>query len=448
VDAASLAAFRILFGLVMCAASVRFLAKGWVERCFVAPEFAFKYWGLEWVAVLPPAGAYALFVAQAALALLVALGLFHRLAALGFALAFIYAELMDASLYLNHHYLVALLAILLVISPASALWSLDAHRRPALRRATVPAVYLHVLRFQVGLVYVCAGLAKLQDDWLLHGQPLGMWLAARADLPLVGPLLELPGAGVALAWAGLLFDTTIVLWLAWPRTRAAAFAVLVAFHTTTGLLFPIGMFPVIMSVAATLLCAPDWPRRLLARARLAPPPPSPRERQGAPARSLTRRQRLTLAAFAGYALVQLALPLRSALYGGNVLWHEQGMRFSWRVMVREKAGSVTFRVREPATGRAFTVRPRQYLADHQEREMLTQPELIWQLARHIARDLARKGQGRVEVRAEALVSLNGRPAAPLVDPRLDLAAVEVGLAPCAWVTRAPEGPPLRLTGRR
>ena len=42
------------------------------------------------------------------------------------------------------------------------------------------------------------------------------------------------------------------------------------------------------------------------------------------------------------------MPLRAHLYGGNVLWHEQGMRFSWRVMARAKNGSVTFNVRDPA----------------------------------------------------------------------------------------------------
>ena len=57
-------------------------------------------------------------------------------------------------------------------------------------------------------------------------------------------------------------------------------------------------------------------------------------------------------------LVQLLLPLRAHLYGGNVLWHEQGMRFSWRVMVREKNGSVTFIVREPRDGRSGTCRRR------------------------------------------------------------------------------------------
>jgi hypothetical protein len=446
VDAASLAAFRILFGLVMFAASVRVLAKGWIGPHFVEPRFFFKYWGFSWVEVPPAWGVYALFVLIAALALLVALGLFYRAAAAGFFLAFTYAELMDASLYLNHYYLVSLLALLLAALPAHALWSLDARRRPALRRQTVPAIALVVLRFQVGLVYTCAGLAKLQGDWLLHGQPLGIWLASRTELPLVGPWLGLPGAALALGWVGFLFDTTIAWWLAWRRTRPAAFVVLVAFHAATKVLFPIGMFPFIMITAATVFFAPSWPRRFAglwagggAGAASPPPPPLPAARW---------RRWAAVAAFGCHALVQLALPFRHLAYGGNVLWHEQGMRFSWRVMVREKSGSVTFHVRNARTGRAWVVSPRDYLAEHQEREMGTQPELVWQLARHIARDFERRGLGPVEVRADALASLNGRPAAPLVDPTVDLAAIEDGLAPQGWVPPAPAAPPLRMATLR
>ncbi|HSG65323.1 MAG TPA: HTTM domain-containing protein, partial [Gammaproteobacteria bacterium] len=55
-DLAGLAAFRILFGLMMCFGSLRFLWNGWVERFFVQPDYFFSYWGFEWVSVLPGTG--------------------------------------------------------------------------------------------------------------------------------------------------------------------------------------------------------------------------------------------------------------------------------------------------------------------------------------------------------------------------------------------------------
>ena len=48
------------------------------------------------------------------------------------------------------------------------------------------------------MVYVFAGLAKLNADWLLDAQPLRIWLAARSDLPIVGPLLAQVVGGLRL----------------------------------------------------------------------------------------------------------------------------------------------------------------------------------------------------------------------------------------------------------
>jgi hypothetical protein len=149
-------------------------------------------------------------------------------------------------------------------------------------------------------------------------------------------------------------------------------------------------------------------------------------------------------------LIQVLFPLRAHLYGGNVSWHEQGMRFSWRVMTRAKNGTVTFIVREPATGRQWEVAPAKYLTRMQERDMAVQPDLILQLAHHIARDFAAHGHPGVEVHADARVSLNGRAAAILVDPATDLARETEGFGAKRWIRPAPAGPPplLRPIGSR
>jgi hypothetical protein len=144
-----------------------------------------------------------------------------------------------------------------------------------------------------------------------------------------------------------------------------------------------------------------------------------------------------LALAAAYAVVQLALPLRYLAYGGNVLWHEQGMRFSWRVMVRAKGGGTTFVVYSPTRQHTYDVSPREYLTRVQEAEMSSQPDLILQLARHIHDDYARRGYGDVQVRAASRVSLNGRRSAPFVDESVDLARVDDGLALARFVLPAP-----------
>lgn len=447
IDAAWLAALRIGFGLALSLSMWRFIDNGWIEQLFVQPTFAFKYWGFEWVKPLSAAGLHALFWGLVGLGLCVAAGLAFRLTAVAFALGLIYIQLLDVSTYLNHYYLAALLGLLLAASPAARSWSVDAWLRrrlggaPATPTASVAAAWLYLFRFQVGVVYVFAGLAKLQSDWLLHAQPLRIWLGASTELPLIGPLLAWSWVPLLLSWCGFLFDTTIVGFLSYARTRPYAYGVLLFFHAFTRVLFLIGMFPVIMSLAALVFFSPSWPRVLLAklgatvRAFEAGPLPH--------ATSAWQRPLRTLALVAGgsWVVLQLALPLRYLAYGGNVLWHEQGMRFSWRVMVRAKGGGTMFVVYSPRTGRSYDVNPGQYLTRLQEAEMSNQPDLILQLAHHVHDDFERRGFGDVQVRAESRAGLNGRRSAPLVDARVDLARVHDGLGRASFILPSPTEPP-------
>lgn len=438
VDGASLAVFRVLIGLVFAVSAGRFLANGWVEQFFVTPSHYFTFYGFEWIRPLEPWAMYALFWAILALGLLVAAGLFYRVAAVLLFCAFTYVELIDVTNYLNHYYLLSLLSLLMVCLPLHRCASLDARRDPSMRSETAPRWMLWLLRGQVAAVYVYAGLAKATSDWLLHAQPLDIWLSARTDLPILGPLMDEPWLAYALSWAGFLHDLLIVPLLLWRPTRQAAFGVLVAFHLATGLLFNIGMFPVIMICAATILLSPSWPRRLLRWRRREPATASP-----GPTTS-PRWRALVLLAAGAWMAVQVLVPLRAHLYGGDVLWHEQGMRWSWRVMVREKNGDISYRVRVPGEERERRVSPSRYLTSHQEREMSGQPDLILQLAHVVADDFRARGLGQVEVRADAWVSLNGRAPARLVDPEVDLAAVQDGLGAASWILPGPKEPPPSL----
>ncbi|HVJ18275.1 MAG TPA: HTTM domain-containing protein [Polyangiaceae bacterium] len=442
IDAAWLAVYRVLFGLALGISMLRFPLNGWVDALFVEPTFFFKYWGFEWVEPLSASHMHVLFVGLALLAFAMAAGLAFRFVAPAFALGLTYVQLIDVSNYLNHYYLAALLAWLLSVSPAARLWSVDAWlarrflARP--RPDTVARAWLYLFRFQIGLVYVFAGLAKAQSDWLLHAQPLRIWLGANTDLPVLGPLLALDWVPLVMSWCGFLFDTTIVGFLLFRRTRPYAYGVVIVFHTLTRLLFPIGMFPVIMTVSALFFFEPDWPRALARRlfgtaTRSMPVLPLP----ALPSPGI----KLGLLAMAAYCALQLLLPVRFLAYGGNVLWHEQGMRFSWRVMLRAKGGNTTFVVRNRDSGRVWHVPARQYLTGLQEAEMSSQPDLILQLAHHIERDFAARRLGPVEVRAESSVTLNGRRGVPFLDPNVDLTAERDGLGLARFVLPAPSSPP-------
>lgn len=463
VDAAALAVFRMLFGLALGVSMIRFLAFGWVDDFFVQPSFHFKYWGFHWVPAPDPSLAHPLFWGMAGLAVCVAAGFLFRVTSVLFVLGFTYLQLVDVSTYLNHYYLASLLGALLAVSPAHRLWSVDAWLRR--RRTgeppsqTLRAGWLYLLRFQVGVVYTFAGIAKAHGDWLWHAQPLQIWLSSATDMPVLGWVFRQSWAAPVMSWAGFLFDTTIVWFLLFRRTRPFAYLAVIGFHVITGSLFPIGMFPVLMMLSAMLFFSPEWPRRLLDRlgrvrrglgssathaSNAASSVPVAVITSDADRTPWSRRHTWLAAAAGVYCAVQLLLPVRFLVYGGNVRWHEQGMRFSWRVMVREKNASLTYVVRHVPSGKIWHVNPRRYLTRLQEREISTQPDLILQLGHHIRADFERRGLGPVEVHADALVSLNGRRLARLIDPEVDLATVQDGLAPAHWILPAPPDDPPHL----
>lgn len=430
-DIASLAMFRVLFGTLMFFGTLRFMAYGWVERFFIQPTFYFKYWGFDWVQVLPGPWMHVAFSAVAVAALFIALGWYYRWAVAIFWVLFTYVELLDVSNYLNHYYLVSLLAGILFFVPAHRKWSLDVKFGRVAEADAVPFWMLLWLRAQVGTVYVFAALAKFSTDWLVHAQPLHIWLSARSEIPVVGQFLTSWPTALAMSWGGFLFDLTIVGWLLWSRSRAFAYAVLIGFHLVTGYLFSIGMFPLIMSVAATLFFSPSWPRTFFGGAPV-------KDSLGTPATA----PKFVLVLASVWMAFQVSMPWRHLAYPGDVAWNEQGMRWSWKVMVREKNGDVTYRVTVP-DGREILVSPRSYLVHDQEREFSAQPDLILQLGQHIGRDYARE-HGAAEVRVDAWVSWNGRRAARLIDPEVDLMTLEDGLMPATWVMDEPgEIPPRR-----
>ena len=356
VHAASTAVFRIGFGLLVAASMIRFIAKGWVARLYLEPAHHLTYARFEWVRPLPPVAMYAVMVALALAGLGIAAGWRTRLCATAFTVGFAYTELIEASLYLNHYWFVTLAGFLLIVLPTDGYWSVDARRGRVTRSATVPAVVVWTLRAQIAVVYVFAGLAKINTDWLLHGLPLRMWLADRSDLPVVGPYLVLPGVAIAASWFGLLFDTTIVGWLSWRRSRPFAYGAVVAFHLATGVLFRIGMFPWVMVLATLIFFDPAWP--LHARSRHG----RPRHHRAAPlaigdvAPGRLELGRAALGLLAALAAVQVVLPLRHLVEPGDVRFTEEGYYLSWRVMLTEKSGVLDFVVHDPTTADEWVVR--------------------------------------------------------------------------------------------
>jgi len=226
-------------------------------------------------------------------------------------------------------------------------------------------------------------------------------------------------------WGGLLFDLLIVPALLWRRTRLLAVIASVAFHLSNSVLFNIGVFPWMMLGATTLFFAPDWPRRVpLVRDLL-----RPWEVQSTPS-PVVRWVWLPICV---WLAIQTAMPLRHHLYPGPVAWTEEGHLFAWRMKLRSKRGHISFRVRDPETGKEWRVFPDEALGRRQVHKMVGRPEMILQYAHHLA-ELGYQRLGRqVEVRADVWTSLNYREPQRLVDPDRDLAAERASLLAYDWI---------------
>ena len=428
VSAASGGFFRIGFGIVGMVLVVRFFARGWIQSLLIEPAYHFSYPGFEWVRVWPEPWMQLHFLVIGLAALGITLGYRFRISAGVFALSLGYVELIDRSLYLNHYYWVVLTAAIMVFLPLNAAYSIDAHRGRSRTPGYYPTWVVWLLRFQVAMVYVFAGLAKLNSDWLLRAEPLSTWLPARSEMWLVGSVLTLPATAYLLSWAGAFFDLTIVGWLSWRPTRPYAYIALVVFHAFTWLMFPsIGLFPLLMSLSALVFFEPAWPERFVFPARVAG--------IGSAPKSEGRHHSAWAGVAAVYVLVMVALPLRHHLTPGDVKWTGEGYLGSWQVMLSEKSASAVFVVTDPASGSSWTVPPPDYLTERQRMVMATDPMMIRQTARLIADDLG----GGVEVAADVRLSFNGRVSRQFTDPEVVISEAPLTEAVEGFILAQPSG---------
>jgi len=406
------------------------MLNGWVHELYVEPTFFFTYYGFDWVKPLSEPFLYLLFIALALSFLFQALGLFYRGASIFSFLAFTYIELLDKSNYLNHYYFVSIVCFLLIFVPAHRYFSVDVYRNPKLKVSHIPNYFILLFQFQLAIVYFYAGVAKLNYDWLVNALPLKIWLPSKSNLPLIGSFLQEEWLAYLFSWAGALYDLVIPFLLFSKRSRAWAYFLVIIFHMLTYALFQIGMFPFIMIGATLIFFSEGFHLRLIDRMRkLLKRESTEIERAYNPIISIKASLLILCLFFMG----QLIMPFRYLMYPDNLYWTEQGYRFSWRVMLMEKAGYAIFHVTEPKTQRSWEVNNDEFLKPNQEKMMSTQPDMILQFAHHLKNHYQKEGIESPEVRGEVYVTLNGRPSQLYIDSSIDLTQIEENFAHKEWI---------------
>ncbi|MHA4741386.1 HTTM domain-containing protein [Dyadobacter sp. MSC1_007] len=431
-SATPLASFRVIFGLMLFASVCRFVAMGWVEDLYISPRYFFPFYGFEFIRPLG-SWTYLLFGVCGLSALLVAAGFFYRVSAVLLFASFTYIELIDKSTYLNHYYFVSMVCFMLIFLPAHAMFSVDASRNQRLLSGQVPAWCIDSIKLLVCMVYFYAGLAKINSDWLLHALPLKIWLPAKNDLPVIGSLFNHEWTAYVFSWFGCIYDLSIGLLLWNRRTRPFAYLSVVVFHLATALLFPIGMFPYIMIVTALIFFPAGFHQKMIGWLSLILRIPMQYVRSQRRYRIPELFKPALYVLFALFFTFQMLFPWRYLLYQDELFWTEEGYRFSWRVMLMEKAGYTQFTVTDK-NGKKQIVNNNDFLTKLQEKMMSTQPDMILQYA-HMLRDhYAQKGFVSPQVYVDSYVALNGRMGKPLVAPNVDLARQTDSFQHKYWIT--------------
>lgn len=412
VDNSALILFRVFFGLLVALECWGAIFTGWVRRILIEPEQTFHFIGLDFLQPLPGNMMYLYYIIMGLLGIFIMIGFYYKWSTAAFTLMWTATYLMQKSAYNNHYYLLILIAIFMLIVPAHRYWSYDTRKRHLSESYSMPQWVSIFIIAQLSIVYVFASVAKMYPDWLdLTVAETLMYY--KRDYPIIGELLQQEAVLYVIAYFGLIFDLLVVPLLLWKRTRIPAFFLSLFFHLFNSMIFGIGIFPYLSLAFILFFFPPDVVRSKFKLKK----PFYDKDEVIAP-----NYGPALMGCFAVWFFLQLALPLRHHFIKGNVLWTEEGHRMSWRMMLRVKRNIHQFKVVNLKTKKTEYIDTKDHLTPKQRRS-LGKPDFIWQYARMIEEDYARRNIP-VAVYADVKVSVNGRPYYQLIDPTLDLTKVE------------------------
>lgn len=413
IDNSSLIVFRVIFGLLCFLESVGAIFTGWVKKTLVEPQFTFNFIGLEWLQPLPSNGMYIYYLIMGVFALFVMFGYKYRFGIIGFTVLWAGTYFMQKASYNNHYYLLILLSVIMVFQPANKYLSVDAKLNPNIKSISMPQWCKWVFVLQMFIVYTYASVAKIYPDWL-DTSVMELLMRGKKNYFLVGDFLQNKTLHYILAYGGILFDGLIIPLLLYKSTRKLAFVLSIFFHLFNSFIFQVGIFPYLSLAFALFFFEPKIIQKLFLKKK-----PFYSEE----AVIVPNYKTPFLMLFGLYLVVQIGLPLRHHFIKDDVLWTEEGHRLSWRMMLRAKHGTATFRVLDKSTQKTINIKLSDYLTKKQQRLVSSKPDVIWQFAQRLKQIFNANGQ-QVSVFVDCQVQVNGKGYKRLINPDIDLANVE------------------------
>ena len=334
------------------------------------------------------------------------------------------------------------MSFVLILAPLHKSWSLDVIRGAVPHTDQLPAVWLWIIRFQMGVVYFYGGIAKFDLDWL-NGFAARELLGAANRGTVFQPLMDFRLVPLFYAWSGLLLDLLIPFLMLYKPIRKWAFLGAVLFHTNNYFVYPIGIFPILALMLTLIFFDADFPRKFFPEKFKKTFREQYRKRIRSYQKNLTTAKmdfnstlvisRLMRILLGLYVVAQLVLPFRYTLYPGWTIWHEEGHYFAWRMMLRQKITRLQFNVTHPSSGEQRYANPRDYLNTSQFKVFAGNPGMILLFAKHLDQLVQSNAGFDPIITARIEVKLNGREFRELVDPKLDLSRIPAYEPAYLWI---------------
>jgi vitamin K-dependent gamma-carboxylase len=423
----SLALFRILFGIIILIEGT--LLEPYIVDSLTQSEFRMTYDFFHWIEIMTPENLSILFKVFYLASVMVVLGIFYRIAIVTVFLTWTYIFLLDIGHYNNHMYLFSLVAFILCFSNCNQWFSLRRWFTGDKKQIMVPKWQLSTLKFQVLILYVFAGIVKINWDWL-NGYPVRIWGQNWTEHEWLNNILSSESSIYFISYFGILYDLFIVFILSAKNKKVKYIGVALSllFHVTNFYLLNIGMFPFFGLAVLALYFNPSWPQDWLDRvkARL-------KSKQNSVSELAVKNvgyrggrgilKPIFFILLISFVLYQSLYPIRPFINPGNASWNGAGHRFSWRMLLQDRDEAARFRIviEEEGIDQYLELYDENYMNNRQFKRLIRTPKQVKRFAFHIQNMMQENGlKSELKIYAEIWKSLNNREIELLLDPNYNL----------------------------
>lgn len=397
--------FRVLFGIVLFAQTIWFIQSGFVQESFVDSKIHVPFF--TFLQPLPEQGMKFILLVMLISSVGIVLAKMYRISVITFLVSFTYLWLLDKSYFNNHYYFMSLMVFLMLfITPKQDV------KGTFNLKGTVPYWQLFILKAQVFIVFIIAGIHKLNYYWIVEFQPMKHILETKAQVSNMD-FLNTDFMFAFFSWTGLLFDLSIGFLLWYSKTRRFGLFFFVIFNLLNFWLFynigEIGFFPF-----ALMACLP-----LFFYAKI-------EDKKSTQAKNTPNKMILGLITL--FLVIQILLPFRYLLFKDHVDWTGNGQRFAWRMKIMYKEVDMHFYLVEEGSESKLEVNVGNFLNSKQYTNLMYFPDFILPVANYIKEEGEKRGLINPKVVTDFNVGFMGHTMQPLINPKLNLASKKMQLS--------------------